>query len=170
MRLIGRERRVGDDEAEHGRHVRRDHARAFGDPGDVVVAVGRRDRHERLLGARVGRHDAARGGVPVVAERVGGGLDTLRDLVHRQLRADHAGRHDDHLVRADAQRVCRQLRHLLGVGDALIAGAGIGAARVDRHRAQVIVILFEQFHVDQHGRGFDLVGREDRPPPYTGGR
>ncbi|MFN8448551.1 MAG: hypothetical protein U0521_08170 [Anaerolineae bacterium] len=28
---------VSDDEAEHGRHVRGDHARAFGDPGDGVA-------------------------------------------------------------------------------------------------------------------------------------
>ena len=34
LQHLGRQRRVGDDEGQHGRHVGRDHARAFGDPGE----------------------------------------------------------------------------------------------------------------------------------------
>ena len=84
--------RVGGDEAEHGRHVRMDHAGAFGDAGhgdlcraDLKLA-GHRLRHG------IGRHDRLRRIGPDVGFKRG---NTLRqagsNALHRQRLHDDAG-------------------------------------------------------------------------------
>ena len=51
LQHIGVDVRVGDDEGQHGRHVRRDHARPLGDPGDadlVALDLGLRYALDRV--------------------------------------------------------------------------------------------------------------------------
>ena len=50
---------VGEDEGEHRRHVRRDHARALGDAADRHFDAGDRRRPGRELRKGVGGHDGA---------------------------------------------------------------------------------------------------------------
>ena len=59
-----RQRGVGEDENQHGRHVGRDHARALGDAVDGDTRAVDLRRGGRHLRERVGRHDGAHGLVP----------------------------------------------------------------------------------------------------------
>ena len=61
------DRRVGEDERQHRRHVGRDHAGALGDAVDDDLGLADLDALRRDLRERVGRHDRARG----VHQRVG---------------------------------------------------------------------------------------------------
>ena len=53
----GRDRRVGGDEAEHGRHLRVDHPRPLGDGDDLHRSAADVDGARRQLGAQVGGPD-----------------------------------------------------------------------------------------------------------------
>ena len=94
------DRRVGGHEAEHGRHVGRDHAATLGGEPEPHLALGKSERQGALLGEPVGRHD--RGG-ELGAERVARLASHARhaadDRLDGQRHADHAGRTDRHLFR-----------------------------------------------------------------------
>ena len=57
----GGDLRVGGDEAQHGRHVGRDHAAALGDAGDRHLRPADLRLAHGALGEGVGGHDGARG-------------------------------------------------------------------------------------------------------------
>ena len=64
---LGGDRGVGEDEAQHRRHVGRDHAAALGDAVDASPSCRRSARvRVRRLGEGVGGHDAAGGVFPAV--------------------------------------------------------------------------------------------------------
>jgi hypothetical protein len=98
-----RDRRVGRQIAEHGRHVGVDHAGALGDAGhrhrlaaDLRLAAG-------ALGDDVGGHDRVRGVRPVIGREVGlRGGQRGQDLVDRQRLQDHPGGKRQHLFGIDA--------------------------------------------------------------------
>ena len=62
------------------------------------------------------------------------GGDAWGELVHRQEMADDAGRADEHISGRTADLFGDNRRHPLGVGDATIPGAGVGAAGVQHYR------------------------------------
>ena len=92
LQHVGRDLRVGEDEGQHGRHVRRDHAGALGDAVED-------DRHAADLGhARgalrigVGGHDRPRRIGPGIVRQPGGHVgQALRDGIVGQDVADDAG-------------------------------------------------------------------------------
>ena len=83
---------IGEHEAEHRRHVWRDHARTFAEPGERHGRLAHLHGADGELRVGVGGHDGAGGGIPGV--RFGGfghAIQQVRELrrVHRF--ADHAG-------------------------------------------------------------------------------
>jgi hypothetical protein len=61
------------------------------------------------------------------------------DPVHGQHAADDAGARHQHVLALEAQLGRRQLRHLVRVGQALLAGAGVSAAAVGDQRLRAAV-------------------------------
>ena len=100
LQRIRRDRRIGGDEAEHGRHIGMDHARAFGDAGDS----GGLARYAHLLGKRlgydVGRHDRLRRIEPIgFAQMIHAPGQSGGDFFHWQRLHNHAGGKRQHLRR-----------------------------------------------------------------------
>ena len=130
-----RDRRVGEDEGQHRRHVGRDHAGALGEAVDGHVRAAEPRLRGGELRKRVGRHDRA-GGVGIA---VGGGLDgELRhdavESLRRQRLADDAGRSQKHFGGLAADRGGGELG---GEGASLasaFAGEGVGIAGIDDQR------------------------------------
>ena len=96
---------VGQDEPEHGGHVRADHRRPLGEAGDGVAPPAVSSRVATLMRVSVVRMAWA---ASVSASRPGcGGGDRLRDAGfenrHRQRPADHAGARDEHLLGRTAE-------------------------------------------------------------------
>ena len=95
----GVEGRVGEDVGEHRRHVRLDHAGAFGDPGDRRLTYARGER----LGMRVRSHDPF-GTHERIGLQVGrDAADADLDLLYGELHADHAGGAHEHALGAGAE-------------------------------------------------------------------
>ena len=90
--------RIRRHKSQHGRHHRLDHACAFGDAPDPECAGRRVHLHGKLLRAHVGGHDAARGIVPVAAQRGKGGRRAVDHLLDGKVHADDAGGGDQHLL------------------------------------------------------------------------
>ena len=162
LQHAGRQGGVGDDEGQHGRHVRRDHARPLGDPVDAHLNAVDLGGFRRALGEGVGGHDG-RGGVgPGVGAQVGFELrNPGGDLRVVQHHADHPGRgqHDVALTAIDAPRQ-RGGGAAGGVGPGL-AGEGVGAPGVDDQRAHVRACVGGQLLLAPvHGRRADRVARE----------
>ena len=61
LQHAGGDRRVGRDEGQHGRHVRRDHAGALGDAVDGHLDVAEPDGRGRIFRIGVGGHDRLAG-------------------------------------------------------------------------------------------------------------
>lgn len=66
--------RIGNNIAEHGCHIRPDHAGALGDTGDGDCGTGQVQGTAAALGQGVGGHDAAGGSRPVVRAQVRQGI------------------------------------------------------------------------------------------------
>uniref|UniRef100_A0A0N4ZZN3 PE-PGRS family protein n=1 Tax=Parastrongyloides trichosuri TaxID=131310 RepID=A0A0N4ZZN3_PARTI len=123
---------VGDDEGQHGGHVRRDHARALGDAGDLHLDAFDLTFRVRALGEGVRGHDAEAGlspGVGLQARfdvgQAGGDLGLV------QHHADDPGRgqHDVALTAVEALgHLGRRAACRVSPG---LAGEGVGAAGVD---------------------------------------
>ena len=150
---------VGGDVAEGGGHVGVDHARALGHGPDADGTAGQLQLIGHLLLHQVGGHD----GPGRVGALAGGKLrhdaaHALQHLVHGQLLADDAGGADEDLVLSQAQQLLRQDLHLLGVGQALLAGGGVGVAAVDDHGPGLA--LLQHLPAQQDGGGAELVGGE----------
>ena len=99
------DRRVGEDEAQHGRHVGRDHAGALAEAvdGDARIADLRRARRELRIG--VGRQDGARRGFEAVGfRRLGEIAQEMREFARVHRLADDAGRGEIDLVRLAVRR------------------------------------------------------------------
>ncbi len=106
-------------------------------------------------------HNRARSRFPVVAKRVRRQLNTALDLVHRKLRADDARRHHQHFVFRAADFFSDPARSLQSIVYSFLAGAGVGAGRVDGDSADMVRVVLQPLHVHQHRRGLDLIGGED---------
>ena len=166
-----RDRRVREDEAEHGGHVGRHHAGALAeavdDDGHAADLGGARGE----LGVGVGGHDGARGGFEGVRlHRLGEIAQQMDEATCVQRLADHPRGGQVYLLCAAANGAGGGLRrHARGVA-ALLAGEGIGVAGVDDQGARLAVL--EARPAPQHRRraglgagqhaGHDRAGLERR--------
>ena len=86
-------------------------------------------------------------------------FDAISNLLHGEMLADDAGAGDQHLFGQQPQVSGGQGCHLLSVGHALLAGAGIGAAAVDHDGLSLVAL---EITLAQQDRGcLDLVRGED---------
>ena len=132
----GLDRGVGEQEGEHGRHVRRDHARALGDAvdRDLHPADLRLPRRELRIG--VGGHDGARGVEKIVFPSPRREIaEQARELAHLERLADHPGRGEIHVGLEAPRGVGRRFRRELDRLASALAGEGVGIAGIDHERA-----------------------------------
>ena len=111
------------------------------------------------LRPRVGGHDSA-GEVGPARGRQLDARHAIPHPLHGQESADDAGAGHQHVAGPDAQLRRRQLGHLAGVGQTLLAGGGVGAAAVgdDGLGAAVGQVLL----ADEQGRRLHPVAGVDR--------
>ena len=112
-----RDRRIREDEAEHGRHVGRDHAGALAEAVDDDGHAADLGRARGELGVRVGGHDGARGGLEGVRlRRLGEVTQQMHEAARVQRLADHPRRGQIDLLDAAADGAGGGLRrHARGV-------------------------------------------------------
>ncbi len=156
--------RVGRHHRQHGGHVGMDHSRALGQ----AQQAGWPSLSRRQLGLGVGGHNGLRGqsssflALAGLRPRQRAGFTNPRlHLVHRQREADHAGGHDQRRAGRQAQRGLGQRGHAGRVNHPLLAGAGVGVARVDHHRAHGRRVGLQGRAIIQHRRGRETVLGED---------
>ena len=152
LQHIGRDRSIGEDEAQHRRHVGRDHARALAEAVDrdldvsdqrfprreLRKSIRGQDRPRRLLES-VGLHF-----VDEAAEKMG-------EPSRVERLADDAGRSDEDFMRFAADRLNGMRNcHVDGVA-AFFAREGIGIAGIDDERPGFA--LLQVFAADKHGGG-----------------
>ncbi len=95
------------------------------------------------LGVGIGRDDGAAGiGAAILRQLADCQLDALVHLDHRQAFADHTGGADEHFARLAAERCGSDFLLLMRVLHALLARAGIGAARV-RHDGMSLAARYD---------------------------
>ena len=132
-----------------------DHTRALCHAADAARFPVQDERHRRLFGKRIGRHDRLGGGVPARfretrRQRVSG----CQNRLDGQRLPNHTGGGDDHVVLRDPRNPRGKAAHpprlLLAVGV-----AGVRVAAVDHHglRRTVRQMLLG----DGNRRAFDLV-------------
>ena len=168
-RLVGGglgKRGVGGHHAEHGRHVRLDHAGALDEAAQVngvlaAVRSGHAAFEGGLLGHGVGGHHGTGGVVGrlgAVGERGVRGRHAVLERREVELGADDAGRGDEHVGGLAAEHVGNVVGGLARNGEAGLSGRGVGVAGVEDHGARVPV-----GHVlarDGHRGGAEAVGGE----------
>ena len=127
---------IGEQEGEHGRHVRRNHAGALGDAVDG-------HRHALDLGLARGKlrvsvrgHDGAGGfGDPFRAGIFGKPGEQAREFGRIERLADHPGRGDIHVGFETTGGGCGRFRRELHRVAPAFAGEGIGVAGIDHERS-----------------------------------
>ena len=145
----GRDRCVGEDEAQHRRHVGLDHAGALAEAVDHDIAAVDPGGARRQLGEGVGRHDRARCCVPGVGLGLAGELaEQVGELAGVERLADDAGRGNEHLAGWAADRRCRRIGRYDHRFHALLAGEGVGVAGVDDERPRFALAQAEGAPVD----------------------
>ena len=151
---------IGGDKAQHGRHVRANHARAFGNAGYLHrVAVAHLPLRAGRFGHGVGRHDGACRQAPIHGAGRG---QRGHDFLNRQRFQNHAGGKRQYLFCGAACLFRRRFAHLQCVLFARCAGTRVGIARVHHQRADAVPA--EQMPLGHtHGRGAKFVLREHRP-------
>ena len=164
IELIRRCDSIGRDDAQHGGQRRREHACALGHSADVpFVRVVQR----RLLRHGIGGHDrvcrvgAAGDSAGQFVHHLG---DTGDQLVHGQAVTDKSGRTDSDLDRARLGAPITQCRSnflgsLVCILESTRARAGVRAARVEHHRAQLA--RRQDLLRPEHRSCLDLVQGED---------
>jgi len=155
---------VGSEEAEHGGHVRADHAGALGDAGQGDGLAVHHHPARGSLGHRVGGHDAVGGGVPVVGLEVGNGRRQAgHQAIHGQGLEDHPGGERQHLARRHAELFGQGGAGGVGRGQPRGTGAGVGDAGVDHQGADACGAVPGRRQVAAahlHRRGAEAVGGE----------
>ena len=145
--------RIGKDIDQHRRHIRRDHARAFGDACNLHGLAANRDAGTGPFGERVGRHDRAGG----ILDR-GFSLACVQlcqfgdDAVMRQRFTDNTCRGRKDPSDRHTGQASHSLRQGGDAGDPILAGKGVGIARVDKDRGGTGGIAAQLCLTIQHGR------------------
>ena len=135
-----------------------DHAGAFADAADPAFLPAGGEADGDLFAFCIGGHDALGSLIGVRAEA----FDQLRDPgcdgrnVERL--ADHAGRRDHNVGRANMQRLPQKFAHLLGDCNAVgVAGVGVAAVADDGLRLAIGKMLLRH----DERRALDQIGRID---------
>ena len=162
QRLIERRRRdrgIGRDEGQGGRHVRRHHAGALGDAADRHFAAPEFHRLGLDLGPRIGGQDRFRRPLAAVRTQFGGRLvDAGQHLGHRQGNADDARRRDEDVLGIDLERRPGTRGHGPCIRQARFTGAGVRVAAVGHDRPRPAAR--RHLAAVEDGRGLHLVARE----------
>ena len=129
------DRRVGEHEGEHGRHIRRDHAGAFGDAVDrdldaIDMAAARGELRKGIGGHDRPRRHLVSVGLGLVGE-IAQEPDELSGI---ERLTDHAGRGDVDVRIQTVRDLSRCVHRLLHRLAAAHAGKGIGIAGIDHQR------------------------------------
>ena len=154
--------RIGEHEGEHGGQVRADHRRALGEAGEPHLAAADFERAEGDLGPRVGRQMACATSrnAPGVVASISAAISTPRVMLSIG--------NSRPMTPVEATRICRSSQptwaavdrgHRAGVGQALLAGAGVGVAGADDDAASIVGR--QAFAADDDRGGTDAVLRED---------
>ena len=159
----GSDRRIGEHEGQHRRHVGRDHAGALGDAvdRDRRVAEPRRAR-SRTFGKVSVVMIALAASMPArrAPRRRRGRSITAVELRRVERLADHAGRGEENFRRLAARGLGGDLGRQLGRGAARLPGEGIGVAGIDHQRARLLPPLrLGAAPIDRRRRAFRA--RED---------
>ena len=125
------DRRIGEDERQHGRHVRRDHARTLGDPGDGHGCAVDLHLTGAALGEGIGGGDGLGRRFPVAAEILRQPAQGRRHLSDLDGFADDAGLGDKHLIGVAADGLRRGAGHRRDRVRSRLAGKRIGVSRID---------------------------------------
>ncbi len=162
QRLQGRRRdgRIGEDEAQHRRHVRGDHAGALAEAVDRDGDTVDLDAARGELGVGVRGHDGTGGR----QERVGLGAlceagEEMGELLRLERLPDDACRGHVDLGRRAADGAGGGFRRQARRVCAAAAGEGIGVARVDDKRACLAAL--QALAAPQNRRGAGLGAREN---------
>ena len=108
------------------------------EPFAIPPTVNSALRETAVFGMRVGGEDRLGSvGAAVRGERSGRVVEPREHALHRQRRADHAGREDDHLLRREPEQRGGMLGRRDCVGDPLLAGRGVRDAGVDHDRLRL---------------------------------
>ncbi len=130
---------IGGEEAKHRRHVRVDHAGAFGDAADAHLAPGDGELDRDLLGKSVAGHDRLGGaGDPSVEESCGASWRIDSSIFSMGSGTPMRPVEQTITCRSRSPSAAAAARgHALGALDPLHAGAGVGVAGVGHDRAHV---------------------------------
>ena len=157
-------RRIGDDERQHGAHVRLDHPGALGDAQHTVPGGGDRAAQLRV---GIGGHDRLRRLRRGADAEVGGELrGRRRQGFHRELPADHPGRRRQQFGTRNAERVADARQHAAR-GRFAAGGAHVGHLVVDHHAAHRPPAVAAH---DLHRRAGNAIAGQHRRPGSAGGR
>ncbi len=136
----GADRRIGEHERQHRRHVGRDHAGALGDAADrhgrlAELGIGGRD-----LGKRVGGHDRLGG----VEKAPGAAFSAILSSTPSKLLAPAAARRSRPSRQGTLRPACSLPQRSASFavqrrrGAAVLAREGVGVAGVDDQRARAL--------------------------------
>ena len=159
-----RDGRIGEHIAEHGRHVRHDHARPLEDARDGNRRPVNLCGHPGALRIGVRRHEGTRARLPVCRSKL---AMKLRQHFANKVRIgqrlpDHAGRGQEAGFFRYAQRLRhrRERRFILEL--ARLAGEGIGIAGIGNDRPAMPAACFQCFATP-----FDVCRRRQRTCEHT---
>ena len=152
-----RDRRIGENEAQHGRHIRGDHPGAFAEAVDCHLGIADQRRSGRELRIGVRRHDRARG----FFERVGlGALCEIGQQVRKfrriQRLADNPCRGDEHFVRLAADGFDSMFDCDVDGLTTAFTGEGIGIAGVDDESPRAALLQVLAANENRRRRGLRL--------------
>jgi len=124
---------VGSNVAEHGCHVRADHARAFTDTGHGDGHAVVHELTARAFRQGVRGHDASGGGRPVIHRQVvQRGLQGAFDFLNRQRLADDTGGVRQHLAGIHASQLGQLGAGTRSSDQTRLTGACVGIASVSQ--------------------------------------
>ena len=130
------DRGVGEDIAQHRRHVGRDHARSLDDADQIDARLADQRAGAGALGIGVGGADRDRRFLPVAGGGAEGCLQPRLGLVDGQRHADDPGRGDEDIRRQAGEAIGDLGRDGFHRSAAAVPGEGIGIAGIDHQRAR----------------------------------
>ena len=137
-------RRITGQVGQHGRHVRLDHAAAFGDPCNGHGLPIKLQLPGHQLGHSVGGHDGLRRFQPAICtQTLGRTAQGIAHFANGQTLADDAGRERQHGA-VHREGLARRGADLLCIGPSRFAGRRVGVAAVNDQRGNRLLAV-EQF-------------------------
>ena len=154
--------------AQHGAHVRMNHAGAFAHAAKTdgnrsfAGSRGKIEFHSILLVDGVRGHDRLAGqgaGFGRIRKILCHCGDTGGNPVQGHIRTDDAGGSHQDFISGDAQDFSSVLRGFAAQAHAFLTGAGIGNAGIDNHRTGGLAGLYNT-HIPEYRGSFHFIGGE----------